>query len=177
MPNAFQTHIIKDTQQKTTIKLVGNFDGASGEESNTVRVRANSLSFALDSSRANLLSGVSNTGNTLPFYGLGLEKVFWSVSGNGNVKISWSAGANSKVLLNLSGSSAYNDSGNWPTIPNATAGDTLSNGDIGIVTSGLNVANANYSIILELRKDNAHYDKGRFADPAAFNAGQYGVSP
>jgi hypothetical protein len=28
-----------------------------------------------------------------------------------------------------------------------------------------------YTIILELRKDNAHYQRGQFNDPAAFNYG------
>jgi len=34
-----------------------------------------------------------------------------------------------------------------------------------------------YTIILELRKDNAFYQRGQFNDPAAFNYGNYGPRP
>ena len=48
--------------------------------------------------------------------------------------------------------------------------------DIGIQTFGA-TANATYNIVMELRKDNAHYDRGQFEDPAAFNYPPYGVTP
>jgi len=50
------------------------------------------------------------------------------------------------------------------------------NGDIAICTRG-QTANASYTIILELRKDNAHYQRGQFNDPAAFNYGEYSIRP
>jgi hypothetical protein len=65
---------------------------------------------------------------------------------------------------------------NWTTIPNNAAGTAGCNGDISIATAGMLADNA-YTIILEFRKDNAHYQRGQFNDPAAFNYPPYGVRP
>ena len=51
-----------------------------------------------------------------------------------------------------------------------------SKGDIGIVTRGM-AANDSYTMVIEMRKDNQHYQRGQFNDPAAFNYGSYGVRP
>ena len=56
------------------------------------------------------------------------------------------------------------------------AGAASCNGDIGIRTRGM-VANTSYTIIMELRKDNAYYQRGQFNEPAAFNYPPYGVKP
>jgi hypothetical protein len=53
---------------------------------------------------------------------------------------------------------------------------TSCNGDIGVRTRGM-AANNSYTIIIELRKDNATYQRGQFNDPGAFNYGPYGVRP
>jgi hypothetical protein len=66
--------------------------------------------------------------------------------------------------------------GNWTTIPNNTAGTSGSKGDIGVVTRGM-AANDSYTMVIEMRKDNQHYQRGQFNDPAAFNYGSYGVRP
>ena len=59
------------------------------------------------------------------------------------------------------------------SIPNNATNPT---GDIGIVTNGL-VANCAYTLFVELRKDNAMYQRGQFNDAAAFNYKPYGVTP
>ena len=51
-----------------------------------------------------------------------------------------------------------------------TAGASGSKGDIGVVTRGM-VANDSYTMVIELRKDNTHYQRGQFTDPGAFNYG------
>jgi hypothetical protein len=71
----------------------------------------------------------------------------------------------------------YNGQGNWITIPNNAAGSAGCLGDIGIQTYGANVANSTYNVILEIRKDNAHYQRGQFNDPAAFNYSPYTLEP
>jgi hypothetical protein len=38
-------------------------------------------------------------------------------------------------------------------------------------------ANTSYTIVMELRKDNAHYQRGQFNDPAAFNYPPFGLTP
>jgi len=82
---------------------------------------------------------------------------------------------NGVPLLFLQGNGEYDGAGNWITIKNPTV-TSNNNGDIAIVTKG-QVSNATYTIILELRKDNAHYQRGQFNDPAAFNYGAYSLKP
>jgi len=82
---------------------------------------------------------------------------------------------NGVPLLFLQGNGEYDGAGNWITIKNPTV-TANNNGDIAIVTKG-QVSNATYTIILELRKDNAHYQRGQFNDPAAFNYGAYSLKP
>jgi len=62
------------------------------------------------------------------------------------------------------------DANNVPSV------NANTNGDISIHTRG-QVANASYTIILELRKDNAYYQRGQFNDPAAFNYPPYSITP
>jgi hypothetical protein len=70
----------------------------------------------------------------------------------------------------------FDGMGNWTTISNNARGTANCRGDIGIQTRGM-VANSSYTLILELRKDNAFYQRGQFNDPAAFNYGTYGLKP
>jgi hypothetical protein len=75
----------------------------------------------------------------------------------------------------MQGSGEYDGNANWITIKNPTVGANM-NGDIALVTRG-QVANASYTLIIELRKDNAHYQRGQFNDPAAFNYNPYNIRP
>ena len=65
---------------------------------------------------------------------------------------------------------------NWVTIPNNAVGTANCKGDIGITSRGM-VANSSYTIIIELRKNNADYQRGQFNDPAAFNYPPYDLTP
>ncbi len=180
MANRFSYQVLKDDTQHAIIKLTGEFDGVSGQENNVARIQANTLYGALDSSRANLMSSTANTGR-LPYYGLTIHRVWYDVaSGNSDVQLYWANSdntlANSGVpILFMQGNGEYDGAGNWITIKNPTVGAN-NNGDIAICTRGQN-ANASYTIIMELRKDNAYYDRGQFTDPAAFNYGNYGMRP
>lgn len=174
MANIFTYKVLKDTTQKSVIKLTGLFDGSSGDEANTVRIQANSLYGALDSSRANLLSSVANTG-ALPYYGLGIEKLWYSSANIADISINWTADT-SIPAFRIHGNGIYNDAGGMMTISNEAVGTANCNGNIGIVTSGSG-ANGSYTIILELRKDNYGYQRGQLNDPAAFNYGDYSMRP
>lgn len=174
MANVFTYKVLKDTTQKSVIKITGLFDGASGDEANTVRIQANSLYGALDSSRANLLSSVANTG-ALSYYGLGIEKVWYSTANIGGISLLWTA-TTSLPAFRVGGNGMYNDSGNMMTISNEASGTAGCNGNIGIVTHNAG-ANGAYTIILELRKDNYDYQRGQLNDPAAFNYAPYDITP
>jgi hypothetical protein len=179
MANRYSYQVLKDDTQHAVIKITGEFDG-TGQENNTARIAANTLYGALDSSKANLLSSAANTG-PLSYYGLTVNRVWYdSDTATGDVQLYWantaSALANAGVpLLFMQGNGEYDGAGNWITIKNPTV-NGFNNGDIAICTRG-QVANASYTIILELRKDNAHYQRGQLNDPAAFNYGNYGVRP
>lgn len=175
MSNIFTYQILKDTTEHAVIKLTGLFDGASGDESNTARIQANSLAGAMDSSKGNLLSSLANTG-ALPYYGLLVNRVWYDVpASNSGVELYWTADT-SQTILHLNGNAEYNASGGWITIPNNTKGTANANGNIGITTRNM-PANSSYSIILELRKENDCYQRGQFNDPAAFNYGDYSITP
>ena len=173
MANSFTYQVIKDTTEHVVIKLTASFDG-TGQESNAVRIQANTLYGALDSSKANLLSSSANTG-ALSYYGLTLNRLWYDCGAGGDVQLFWNA-ATPLPLIIMNGNGEYDGMGNWTTIPNNTAGTSGSKGDIGVITRGM-VANDSYTMVVELRKDNAHYQRGQFNDPAAFNYPPYGVRP
>lgn len=169
----FQT--IKDTTEHTVIKLTASFDGST-QEANAVRIQANTLYGALN---ANATPGLLvDGGSALSYYGLSIHRIWYDTvnSSGGDVELYWHADTD-KTIAFLSGNGEYDGAGNWVTIPNNTAGTANSKGDIGVRTRGM-TANSSYTVVLELRKDNAHYQRGQFNDPAAFNYGTtYGLRP
>jgi hypothetical protein len=171
--SSFTYQVIKDTTEHAVIKLTGSFSDST-QESNAVRITANTLSGALDSSKANLLSSAANTG-ALPYYGLNINRIWYDCSANGDVQLFWNAATPAPIFF-FNGNGEYDGMGNWTTIPNNTKGTSGGKGDIGVVTR--NMANGDsYTIIVEVRKENEYYQRGQFNDPAAFNYGSYGVRP
>ena len=179
MANQFTYQILKDTNQKAVIKLTGFFDGASGDESNVARIAANTLYGALDANNVPLRSSLSLSNTAQSYYGLSIDKIWFEANfaGTGHARLFWNA-TTAKTIIGVTGQGvgAYNDNGNWVTIPNNAAGTAGCIGDIGIQTYGA-TANSTYNIVIELRKDNANYDRGQFEDPAAFNFGNYSLKP
>ena len=173
MANSFTYQVMKDTTEHAVIKLTASFDG-TGQENNVARIQANTLFGAMDSSKANLLSSSANTG-ALPYYGLGAFRIWYDCAAGGDVQLFWNATTPVPMLI-MNGNGEYDGAGNWITIPNAAAGTPGCKGDIGVVTRGMS-ANDSYTIIMELRKDNAHYQRGQLNDPAAFNYRPYGITP
>jgi hypothetical protein len=171
MANQFTSQIIKDSVTHTIIKLTGIFDGVTGQESNAVRIQANTLYGAMNTAGGALTGG----GTALPFYGLLLNRCWYDVSGTGNAELFWNANT-PQCLMYMTGGSEYDAMGNWVTIPNNAYNTGGCVGDIGLVTHGMQ-ANDGYTIILELRKDNAFYQRGQLDDPASFNYGQYKITP
>ena len=173
MSNLYTYQVIKDTTEHAVIKLTAKFDG-TGQEDEHYRIKANTLYGALDSSKGNLLVSSANTG-PLSYYGLAVNRVWYDCSTDGDVQLFWHADTAVSCLF-LNGNGEFDGMGNWTTIPNNAKGTANCSGDIGIQTRGM-IANSSYTIILELRKDNAHYQRGQFNDPAAFNYGSYGLRP
>ena len=173
MSNSFTYQVIKDTTEHAVIKLTATFDG-SGQESNAVRIQANTLYGAMDTSKGNLLSSSANTG-ALSFYGLSVYRLWYDCASGGDVTLYWNAETPMPIFV-MNGNGEYDSAGNWVTIPNNAKGTTGCKGDIAVTTRGM-AANDSYTMILELRKDNEHYQRGHLSDPAAFNYGSYGIRP
>ena len=175
MANSFTYQVIKDTTESVVIKLTGYFDG-SGQESNTARITANGLYGALATNGypvANVNGGAANT--TLSYYGLSLNRLWYDCAAGGDVQLYWTATTPVPLMI-LNGNGEFDGAGNWTTVPNNAAGTTGCNGNIGVITRGM-AANDSYTMIMDLRKDNAYYQRGQFNDPAAFNYPPYGLKP
>jgi hypothetical protein len=176
MANAFTTQTIKDTTEHAVIKLTGKFDG-SGQEDNHMRISANSLYGALATNGfpvANVHGGSANT--PLSYYNLLVNRIWYNCTAPaGDVQLFWHADTAISLMF-LSGNGEFDGMGTWTTIPNNARGTANCIGDIGIQTRGM-AANTSYTIIMELRKDNAQYQRGQFNDPAAFNYPPYGIRP
>jgi len=173
MANSFSYQVIKDTTEHAVIKLTASFDG-TGQESNTIRIQANTLYGAMDTSKGNLLSSAANTG-ALGFYGLSIYRLWYDCAAGGDVTLSWNASTPLPIFV-MNGNGEYDSAGNWVTIPNNAKGTSGCKGDIAVSTRGM-AANDSYTMILELRKDNEHYQRGQLSDPAAFNYGGYSLRP
>lgn len=174
MANSFTFQLIKDTTEHTVIKLTGSFDG-TGQESNTARIQASTLYGALDANNVPLRSALSVSNTAKPYYGLSLNRLWYDCAAGGDVQLFWRANTNVPLII-MNGNGEFDGMGNWTTIPNNSAGNPGSTGDIGIVTRGM-AANDSYTMIVELRKDNAYYQRGQFNDPQAFNYPPYSITP
>ena len=175
MANAFTYQVIKDTTEHAIIKLTASFDG-TGQESNNSRIAANTLYGALATNGylvANNQGGAANT--ALSYYGLTLHRLWYDCAAGGDVQLYWQATSPLPLII-MNGNGEYDGAGNWTTIPNNAKGTAGCNGNIGIVTRGM-AANDSYTMVMELRKDNAHYQRGQFNDPAAFNYSPYNLRP
>jgi hypothetical protein len=180
MANRYSYQVLKDDTQHAVIKLTAEFDG-TGQESNISRITANSLSGALATNRYLVANNQGGSANTpLSYYGLTINRIWYDTDNSGgDIQLYWAntaaAISNGVPIMLLQGNGEYDGNGNWITIKNPTVGANM-NGDIALVTRG-QVANSSYTIILELRKDNAHFQRGQFTDPAAFNYAPFNMRP
>ena len=196
MANKFTYQVLRDTTTDAVIKLTGTFDG-SGQELNPGRISANSLANALATNGylvANSQGGAANT--ALGYYDLQLTGLKYFVnfpvsSPMGSVELFWSgnsapgtaaaAYANSATIFHLNASGDFGNGEQMPSIYNNTlvngaVANTTGLGDIGVATTGA-TANAAYTLIVSVRKNNAQYQRGQLNDPAAFNYGPYSLQP
>jgi len=173
MANAFSYEVLRDTTEKTVIKLTAKFDG-SGQEANTARIQANTLYGALDANGMPLYTSLSVSNTALSFYELSLTRVGYNVASKqqGYVELYWN-GTTPSTIVTLDLCGEYSEDQGMVSIKNNAVSPT---GDIGINTYGM-TANCAYTLILELRKNNQMYQRGQFNDPAAFNYKPYGLTP
>lgn len=177
MANAFTYQVLKDTTERSVIKITATFDG-SGQESNTARIQANTLSGALANNGFLVANNQGGSANTpLIYYDLQVIRMNYNVNfgSTGYLQLFWAGnggGANNGIIANLSFAGEYGDAQD-PSFPNNSVGGK---GDIGVATVGA-AANGSYTLVIELRKNNAMYQRGQFNDAAAFNFGPFGIKP
>jgi hypothetical protein len=172
--------VLKDTTERVVVKLTGAFDGTGGQESNIARIPANTFLGALATNgylRANAQGGAANT--ALPYYDLQVIRLTYNINfgSTGYVQMFWTgqggSAANNATIVNISYYGEYGEAQAHPPFMNNAIGP---NGDIGVATVNA-TANTSYTIVIEMRKNNAHYQRGQFSDPAAFNAPPYNLKP
>jgi hypothetical protein len=170
--NSIQTLV--DTNTRTVIKRIGIFDTAGGDENETVIIEPLKLFGALNANGA-----YYQTGNTTPA-GLAnsaftISRVLIHVDAEvGHLQLKWQGTTASQTILAAGvGTFDSNPQYQFPSIGNNAIGPT---GNVTIKTVGT-TANAAYTVIVELHKNGAFYDRGQLTDPAAFNYGAYALKP
>jgi hypothetical protein len=176
MATSNNTQILIDTTKRTVIKRVGIFDASGGNEVQTVMLDPRTLNGIMDAN-----GRPWTTGNTLPA-GFGtnaitVARIVYNVDAEiGHLQIKWQGdtAANDKTMFAFGvGAGDTNPMSNLPVITNNAVNPT---GNLTIQTVGT-TANAAYTLIMEIHKDNRYFQAGQFNDPAAFNAPPYGLTP
>ena len=170
MAIANSTQILIDTNKRTVIKRIGVLDS---DENETVFIDPRALAFALNANGA-----VYQTGNTVATgfanSAFTISRILASVDAEvGHLQLKWQ-GSNAKTIVAYG--VGYHDSNpqyQLPSLPNDATGPS---GNVTIKTVGT-TANAAYTVIIELHKNNQFYSSGQFQDPAAVNYPPYGVTP
>ena len=167
--NSIQTLV--DTNSRTVIKRIGILDS---DENETVIIEPLKLFGALNANGA-----YYQTGNTTPA-GLAnsaftISRILASVDAEvGHLQLKWQGTTTSQTIV-AAGVGVFdsNPQYQFPSIGNNAIGPT---GNVTIKTVGT-TANAAYTVIIELHKNGAYYDRGQLTDPAAFNYGAYAIKP
>jgi len=140
------TQILLDTQKRTVIKITGS----GADQATTTVVNANTLNGAIAS---------------LGFHELLVRKIIYNVTdGGGYVKLYWQGAAANVDMVNITGQGTIDFQPEAMVLINNA---TNPSGNIGFSTTGM-TANSAYTVILDLRKNVAHFDPGSAADPNAF---------
>ncbi len=174
MATSNSTQILVDTTKRTVIKRIGIFDAAGGNEALTVVIDPRTLSGALNANNLpyqtgnTVASGFANSAFTI-------SRVLYNVDAEvGHLQLKWQGTTSDATIYALGvGAGDTNPQYQLPAIPNNAVGPT---GNVTITTVGT-TANASYTLIIELHKNNQYYSSGQFTDPAAVNYPPYGVTP
>ena len=140
------TQILLDTTKRTVIKITGK----GVDQANTTIVNANTLNGAIAG---------------LGYHEVNVRKILYSVSdGGGYVNLYWQGASANVDMVNITGQSSLD------FIPEAMVlqnNATNPSGNIGLSTTGM-TTNSAFTVILDLRKNTAHYDPGSALDPDAY---------
>ena len=171
MAIANSTQILVDSNKRTVIKRIGVIDS---DESLTVIIDPRALSGALNANNLpyysgnTVASGFANSAFTI-------SRVIACVDAEvGHLQLQWQGTSASQTIYAFGvGNVDTNPQYQLPAITNNAVGPT---GNVVLKTVGT-TANAAYTLIIELHKDNRFFDAGWGRDPASFNYGDYSITP
>jgi hypothetical protein len=161
MANVLREQKLVDTQKRALIKYVFVGDGTAVANSTLIDVSA--LAYALNANGQILGAGTDPKSN----HRTKIKRVFGTAKVGGLVKLQWKGDSNGEIVTLNTGDFDYNFDamGDGAVIGNPEAN---TNGDIlySIETQG---SNCNFTLFVDLRKDNNDFDAGQSADSGAFN--------
>jgi len=169
MANLIREQRIIDNNKRTLVKYVFLSDGSAS--ANVRLLDASTLRFALNA------NGYIMSSNTHPrsSYGIAIKRVFGigHFSNNGYFKLQWESAANSEIMILNDKAFDFNFDamGDGATISCPDASPT---GDI-LLSDASTASGDNFTIFIDIRKNQSDYDQGQTADPAAFNRGNYSL--
>lgn len=175
---AISIEYLKETHRGSIIKFFGNSASAVSENA-TIEVEK--LFGALNTSHSLLYPNhpdlTSVNGTALDHYDVTFYRAWYDIGSlnGGRVVLSWVGGgstANSPIM-SFAWSGDYNVEGNWITIKNPIIKNTGVKGNIIINTYDVTT----FTLIIELVKDNSHYNSGEIENPNLHNYGKFGVTP
>jgi hypothetical protein len=171
MAIANNIQILVDSNKRTVIKRTGIIDS---DETLTVIIDPRALSGALNANNLPYQSG-NTVATGFANSAFTISRVIASVDAEvGHLQLSWQGTVTTNTIYALGvGNIDTNPQYQLPAITNNAIGPT---GNVVIKTVGT-TANAAYTLIIELHKDNRFYDAGWGRDPAAFNYGDYSITP
>lgn len=172
MAIANSTQTIIDTNKTVVIKRTGVLDSP---EPLTVFINPKTFKGLLNANGTSYQTGNTLTAN-FANTAFSILRVIYNVDAEvGHLELRWQgdvAGNDAVAYAFGVGSGDTNPLSNLPPVWNNAVNPT---GNLTIQTVGT-TANAAYTLILELRKNNRYYDSGQLTDPAAFNYGPYGMA-
>jgi hypothetical protein len=171
MAIANTTQILVDSNKKVVIKRVGIIDS---DENQTIFINPLTLSGALNANGMPYQTG-NTTAPGFANSAFTVTRVIANVDAEvGHLQLLW-VGTTTSTPIVAYGVGAHDSNPQYqlPVISNDAVGPT---GAIAIKTVGT-TANAAYTLLIELHKNNQYYSAGQFTDPAAFNYPPYGVTP
>lgn len=171
MAIANTTQILVDSNKKVVIKRVGIIDS---DENQTIFINPLTLSGALNANGMPYQTG-NTTSPGFANSAFTVTRVIANVDAEvGHLQLLWEGTTTSTPIVAYGvGAHDSNPQYQLPVISNDAVGPT---GAVAIKTVGT-TANAAYTLIIELHKNNQYYSAGQFTDPAAFNYTPYGVTP
>lgn len=170
---------IVDTTRRAVFVITGNSSAGP-----ICVIAANTLLGAMNTNGQLANTGSGWQGSNYSWYPLAVRKVNFAVTSAAAeeyITLYWEnlTTGNVNTILQLSGTGDLNlqdDNGFAALLTSPTA----NNGNIGMVTAGMNAANSSYSIIIEVRKMTntvpCVWWQGQTADPASFNYSPYGMN-